>query len=221
MTLGSWLLIAVGVLLLFGIGQRVLDKLRLTDKQALFIIALMIALGFVPEIPLGERVRVNLGGAVIPLGLCLYLFVRADTAAERVRCLASSLVTAVAVYLLGRFVPADPAAMPFDVNYLYGIAAGLIAYIFGRSRRGAFVSGVLGMLLADTASAAVVWAQGVDQPLVLGGAGAFDTVVISGLVAVLLAELGGELIERATRKNERPGREFRNGEFVQKERGES
>lgn len=220
MSIGSWLLIAAGLLLLFGVGQRVLDKLRLTDKQALLVIALMLALGFVPEVPLSARVSVNLGGAVIPVLLCLYLLAKADTAAERARCIAASLVTAAAIFLLSRYFPADPAAMPFDINYLYGLAAGAIAYIFGRSRRGAFVAGVLGMLIADTASAALVWASGVDQRLVLGGAGAADAVVISGFTAVLLAELLGELVERAVRGRGRPGREFRNGEFVEKERSE-
>ena len=220
MTTGSWLLIAAGVLLLFGVGQRVLDKLRLTDRQALLVIALMLALGFLPDIALTPLVSVNLGGAVIPFILCLYLLAKAGTGAERARCVAATLITAVAVFTIGRFFPADPAEMPFDVNYLYGLAAGAIAYVFGRSRRGAFVAGTLGMLLADTASAALVWREGIAQRLTLGGAGAMDTVVIAGFTAVLLAELAGELLERAARGRNRPGREFRNGEFVERERGE-
>ena len=220
MTIGSWLLLATGLLLLFGVGQRALDRLRLTDRQALLAIALMLILGFLPDIPLTARLSVNLGGAVVPLALCVYLFVKADSAGERGRCLAASLVTGAAVYLIGRYFPADPTAMPFDVNYLYGLAAGAIAYVFGRSRRGAFVAGVLGTLIADVASAALVWAEGVDQRLVLGGAGAADAVVIAGLTAVMLAELIGEALERATRGSLRPGREFRNGEFVEKERGQ-
>ena len=41
MSIGLILLIVAGVLVLFGVGQRVLDKLRLTDKQALLFIALL------------------------------------------------------------------------------------------------------------------------------------------------------------------------------------
>ena len=199
MTIGNGLLAACGLLLLFGVGQRALDRLRLTDRQALLFIALMIGLGFAPDVPVTERVSVNLGGAVVPLLLCAWLLVKADSGAERARCLAASLATGAAVYALGRFLPAEPEAMPFDINYAYGLAAGVIAYAFGRSRRGAFVAGALGMLLADAASAATVWARGVSQRLTLGGAGAADTVVIAGLTAVLLAELLGELFERAAR----------------------
>ena len=219
MTMASWLLLAAGVLLLFGAGQRALDRLRLTDRQALLAITAMLLLGFLPDIPLTPRVSLNLGGAGVPLLLSAYLFIKADTAAERGRCLAATLVTAAAVYLLGRYFPAAPESMPFDINYLYGLAAGAVAYVFGRSRRGAFVAGALGVLLADVADAAVVWAQGVDQRLSLGGAGAADAVVIAALTAVLLAELAGELTERAVRGRSRPEREFRNGEFVKGERG--
>ena len=41
MTIGFILLIIVGLLVLFGVGQRVLDKMRLTDRQALLFIALI------------------------------------------------------------------------------------------------------------------------------------------------------------------------------------
>ena len=58
-----------------------------------------------------------------------------------------------------------------------------------------------------------------NQPLVLGGAGAFDVVVISGLLAVLLSELLGEITERLERGRARPMREFKNGEFVEKGEG--
>ncbi len=66
-----------------------------------------------------------------------------------------------------------------------------------------------------------VWVRGIDQTLALGGAGAYDAVVISGILAVMLAELIGEIVERATRGNRRPQREYsiENGEFIRKERG--
>jgi hypothetical protein len=61
--------------------------------------------------------------------------------------------------------------------------------------------------------------QGVSQPLRLGGAGAMDVIVISGIVAVLLAEFMGELLERMTRGTHRDeSREFAHGEFVERSR---
>ena len=218
MTIGMILLILVSILILLGAGQRVLDRLRLNDKLALLFIALIIGLGFVPDIRLTEVFAFNLGGAVVPLILCVYLFIRAGSAWERWRSILASLVTGAAIFAIGRLMPDEPEAIPVDPMILYGLAAGLIAYIFGRSRRCAFIAGVIGMMLADTANAFYVWSKGVPQDFVLGGAGAVDGIVIAGLLGVLLAELLGEIIERMQRGTRRPVREFRNGEFVQEDK---
>ena len=218
MTIGMILLILVSILILLGAGQRVLDRLRLNDKLALLFIALIIGLGFVPDIRLTEVFAFNLGGAVVPLILCVYLFIRAGSAWERWRSILASLVTGAAIFAIGRLMPDEPEAISVDPMILYGLAAGLIAYIFGRSRRCAFIAGVIGMMLADTANALYVWSRGVPQDFVLGGAGAVDGIVIAGLLGVLLAELLGEIIERMQRGTRRPVREFRNGEFVQEDK---
>ena len=88
--------------------------------------------------------------------------------------------------------------------YLNGVVAGSIAYAFGRSRRGAFICGVLGVMLADVTVAVLNRANGVAQTLVIGGAGAFDAMVIAGLWAVVLAEAIGETLERVTRGKKAP-----------------
>ena len=200
MSIGLIVLSVVSVLVLFGVAQRVLDRMQLTDRAALVIAALLFFGGLIPDIRLG-RVAVNLGGAVIPLGVCLWLLIKTDTRKEVWRAILGSVLTGAAVFLLGRFLPDEPEKMPIDPIYLYGVFAGVIAYILGRSRRAAFISGVLGVMLADTATAVINWTRGVDQTLVLGGAGAKDTVVIAGILAVLLAELIGEVMERAARSD--------------------
>jgi uncharacterized membrane protein len=198
MSAGLILLAGVSALVLFGAAQRVLDRMHLTDRAALLIAALIFLGGLVPDIRLGP-VAVNVGGALIPLGVCVWLLAKTDTRQEIIRALAGSVLTAAAVYALGRLLPAEPEKMTVDPHYLYGLAGGAIAYLLGRSRRAAFICGVLGVILADTAVAVINWAGGVDSTLRLGSAGDMDTVVISGLLAVLLSELVGELLERAAR----------------------
>lgn len=216
MSLGFILLIAAGVLILFGAGQRVLDRLRLTDRQAILFIALILAGGFVPDIWLSERFAFNIGGALVPLGLCVYLWVKADTFLERARSVAAALLTAVAVIVLGRVLPADPAEMVIDPSLAYGLAGGIIAYGFGRSRRGAFIAGTVGVMLANLGEWVYANALGMNQVLRLGGAGGFDVIVLAGLIAVLLSELVGELVERVKRGRQKPTREFVNGDFVRR-----
>ena len=207
MTIGLILLLIAGILVLLGVGQRVLDKLRLTDRQALFWMAMIAAGGFLPDI----------GGALIPLALSVYLWIRADTARERARSLAAAVGVGAAVYALGRFMPSEPENIQIDPALMNGLAAGVIGYLFGRSRRGAYIAATVGVLGASVANAIFVWSQGVAQPLTLGGAGAFDVTVISGFLAVLLSELIGEIVERIARGRRRPMREFKNGEFIERE----
>ena len=217
MSLGFILLIGAGILILFGAGQRVLDRLRLTDRQAILFIALIIGGGLLPEIWLSESFAFNVGGALIPLILCIYLWVKADTFLERARSAVAALLTGVAVFVLGRVLPADPSEMVVDPSLAYGAAGGIIAYVLGRSRRGAFIAGTVGVMLANLAAWGYANAMGANQKLMLGGAGGFDVIVLAGLLSVLLSELMGELIERARRGRQKPTREFVNGDFVRRE----
>ena len=203
MSVGMILLTVVAVLVFFGVAQRVLDKMYLSDRTALILVALMFFGTLIPSIPLGI-VSISVGGALIPLGVCVYLFIKAGTAKERWRAVLGAVITGGAVYAASALLPSEPEQLAFDPMYLYGAVGGVVAYILGRSRRGAFICGVLGVMLADIAVAVVNWSKGVDQPLTLGGAGVFDAMIISGILAVVLSELIGEIAERMTRGSEPP-----------------
>lgn len=220
MSAGLILLAVTGVLILFGVAQRVLDRLRLTDRQALIITLSLFIGGLIPDIRVTPVFSFNIGGALIPLLLCAYLLVRAGSAHEIVRALTAGVLTGIAIYYMGKLLPNEPEEMPFDANYLYGLSGGVLAWLFGRSRRGAFVAGILGAMIADVWSAVEVWHSGVAQSLSLGGAGAADVIVIAGLTAVLLCELAGEIIERLTRGTQPDThRLFDGGDF--RERGKT
>ncbi len=196
MSIGMILLLVLGLLILFGALQRVLDRMALTDRQALLCVAAIFVGGWLPDLSYG-LVTLNIGGAVVPIIVCVYLFLNAGTAKERIRAAIASGLTAAAIYALGMILPADPIAMPWiDPILLYGVAGGVIAWLLGRSRRSAFIAGVLGVLLADLISGVSLWIRGVDQIIHLGGAGALDAVVVSGVVGVLMCELVGEIMER-------------------------
>lgn len=198
MSIATLLLTAVAVLIFFGVLQRVLDRMYLTDRAALLLVAAMFIGTLLPNLSVG-RVQINLGGAVIPLGVCVWLLIRADTAKERLRACLGAVLTGGAVYALSRLLPNEPEQMLVDPMLLYGLAGGVVACLLGRSRRGAFICGAVGVMLADVANAVINWSQGVDQTLVLGGAGLADGVVISAVLAVLLTELVGEIMERISR----------------------
>lgn len=201
MSTGMLILTVTAILVFFGVAQRVLDRMRLTDRQALALVAALLVGTLLPNIEIG-MVSLSLGGAVIPLGVCVYLLVGAGTGKERVRALVGSVLTAAAIYLLSVYLPDEPENMWIEPTILYGLAGGLIAYLLGRSRRSAFICGVLGVTLADIANAVLLWSRGTAQRLILGGAGILDSSVISGILAVLLAEFVGEIVERIQRGRE-------------------
>ena len=53
MSIGMVLLTVVAVLVFFGVAQRVLDKLYLSDRAALILIALMLPLAMCPSASVG------------------------------------------------------------------------------------------------------------------------------------------------------------------------
>ncbi len=203
MSIGMILLTVAAILVFFGVAQRVLDKLRMSDRTALLLIAIMFFSTLLPNITIG-RVQINLGGSIIPAGICIYLIYGSGTGKEQIRSVIGSLVTAGIVYGISTLMPEEPEAIVVDPMYLYGVAGGIVAYLLGRSRRAAFICGVLGVILADIAVAFINWRNGVNQALVLGGAGIFDATMVSGILAVALAELVGEILERIARGNRRP-----------------
>lgn len=195
MSLGMILLLVLALLILFGALQRVLDRMALTDREAIACTAAIFIGGWLPDLNFG-LITLNIGGAIVPLIVCVYLILNADTTKEKLRAVFASALTAAAITAIGMLFPADPTRMPFDPMILYGVSGGLIAWILGRSRRSAFVAGILGMLLADLISGAFVWMRGINQAVYLGSAGALDAIVLSGVVAVLMCELVGEAMER-------------------------
>lgn len=200
MSIGMIALLVLSLLILFGVLTRVLDRMAMTDRQALLVTGAMFIGGFLPDIPLG-LVSVNIGGALIPVIVSVYLLLNAGTNKERIRAVVASCLTAAAVFAVSLLIPADPASMPLlDPMILYGLAGGAIAWLLGRSRKSAFIAGVLGVSLADLFTGVSLWMKGVSQTVYLGGAGALDAIVLAGVIGVLFCELTGEAMERMTRK---------------------
>lgn len=198
MSATHFVLLLAAILVFCGLLQRVLDRMYLTDRQALAIIFLMFAGTWFPGIKLGG-ITINIAGALIPVGICLYLFIKADSAHERLRTVIGSVISALVIYLVSKLLPAEAEAMTIDPIWAYGICGGVIAWLLGRSRRAAFICGIIGTLLADTLNFVITVLSGYDAELYLGGGGIADAGIISGVTAVLLCETIGEFIERMLR----------------------
>ncbi|MHB8926314.1 MAG: DUF1614 domain-containing protein [Bacillota bacterium] len=216
--IGMVTLIVVAVLIYFGLAHRVLDRMYMTDRGALVFIVLMIVGSFfsITIVRTPPQFLVNVGGALFPLGLAIYLIWRADTTVEKIRGVLSAVITAAVVYVAARLLPSEPTQNTvIDPTYLFAIVGGLVAYIAGRSRRSAFIAGSMGILLADLAHYVEITVRGIPGRTWLGGAGAFDSVVIAGVLGTFLAEIIGETREaiQGGPRDEREGK-VKNVEFT-------
>jgi uncharacterized membrane protein len=130
-------------------------------------------------------IAVNVGGALIPVVVSGYLI-----AHDRIgwQALAAAVIVGALVYLVARPVPGLGIAVP---ALLPGIFAGLVAVALHPAAAAglAYAGGTLGTLIgADLVNLPKVKRLG--APVVsIGGAGTFDGVFITGIVAVLLASL--------------------------------
>jgi len=153
----------------------------------MFVVLLLSLLGSQVNIPMfrmgGTLVAINVGGALVPVLLSLYLFLRLPM---RGRMLLGTAIVAVVVHALARIVPGVGIAVPMFLPPLAAAIVGL-ALAFRRAPPVAYVSGSMGALIgADLWNLPRIAEIGV--PLVsIGGAGTFDGVFLTGIIAGLLA----------------------------------
>lgn len=214
MQISIWIVTALILLIMFGAGQRILDKLRLNDKWAIGILVAIIIGIIIPPIKISGIFSFSIGGFLIPFGLCVYLLVRAGWSMDLVRAIVGTVITAGIILLLEIFLPSKtPEDILIDNTYLYGIVAGLVAYLLGRSRRNAFVCSVFGLSLASVAVYVYNLTMGVETKLALGVGGAFNSIILAILIAVGLAELIGKTAEIIVGKEEKAF-DYNIGEFA-------
>jgi uncharacterized membrane protein len=128
-------------------------------------------------------IAVNIGGAVIPTLLSLYLLIKNDILSSAA---VATAVVMVACYLLAQPVPGVGIAIPSLVPPI--IAATTALLVAQRNVAAvAYVSGSLGTLIgADVLNLGKI--QGLGAPVMsIGGAGTFDGIFLTGILAVLLA----------------------------------
>jgi uncharacterized membrane protein len=131
----------------------------------------------------GTVIAVNLGGALIPGALSFYLLYKHEL---WVRGIIAVAIVATVVHLLAYPVPGLGIAVP---TFVPPIVTAVTALILARVHAAplAYISGSLGTLIgADLLNLGAV--QGLGAPVAsIGGAGTFDGIFLTGILAVILA----------------------------------
>jgi uncharacterized membrane protein len=177
-------------LVVFGsiLGSRFnVPVVRLRGVEA-FCPMLIRVYGMLYVIPrpvrIGTKViAVNVGGAMIPTVLSMYLIVRNDLGW---RAVVAITVVSFVTHVFARIVPGVGIVVPTLVP---PITAALTAWVIGTVPIAAlaYVGGTLGTLIGgDLLNLRRV--RRIDAPVLsIGGAGTFDGVFVTGVLAVLLA----------------------------------
>lgn len=187
---GIFLFLGVSLLIYLGLLHRVLERMYLTPLWALIILLAMFLGSYLPAVPFFSGQSLDVGGGIIPLGLVLYILIRSGSSHDVSRVLLVSGIVFSVVSLTDRLLPVEPGVLGYDLDPLFvpAITAAFSAYLIDRSRRAAFCGAVLGVFSADVFLA--------GRGMVHGGGGLFDVIIISGILAVLLTEIVGEINER-------------------------
>ena len=183
---------AMATLVLFGslLGSYVnlplirLPEERVVSREVVEIFGVPFRAPVTVDWP-GTILAINVGGAVIPIALSVYLLMRYRLWGTGLIAIA---VVAFFVHQMATPVPGVGIAVPTFVPPLLAAAAALL---LSRRYAGplAYIGGCIGVLVgADLLNLGAL--QSLGAPVAsIGGAGTFDGVFLTGVIAVLLASL--------------------------------
>jgi uncharacterized membrane protein len=145
----------------------------------------------------GTIIAVNVGGAIIPTLLSIYLLIKNRL---YLRGLIGVAVVAAVVHLFAQPVEGVGISVPTFIPPLVAVGVALLLS-WHRAPPLAYIAGSLGTLIgADLLNLDKI--QGLGAPVAsIGGAGTFDGIFVSGILAVLLAPVGRQ--PDAAPRNER------------------
>ena len=133
----------------------------------------------------GTEIAVNVGGALIPTLMSIYLLFKH---ALWVRGVIATAIVAVLLHWLANPVPGVGIAIPI---FWPAVVTAIVALLLARDHAAplAYIAGSMGTLIgADLTNLYRV--RGLGAPVAsIGGAGTFDGIFLTGILAVLLASL--------------------------------
>lgn len=182
------LLVLLGSLIgsYFNIPIVQMPEQNIISGQVISVFGMRYIVPVVEDWP-GTVIAINVGGALIPGLLSLYLLIRNQIWGSAA---IATLCVAIVCYLLATPVRGIGIALPVIAPPLI---TAIVAWLVARSHvpAVAYISGSMGTLIgADLLNLGKI--QGLGVPIAsIGGAGTFDGIFLTGILAVLLASLSG------------------------------
>jgi len=183
---GTAMLLLFGSLIgsYFNIPIAELHPQRVMSNQVVDFFGMRYAIPVVVNWP-GTVIAVNVGGAVIPTLMSVYLLAKRELWTKG---LVATAIVALVLHWLANPVPGIGIAVPV---FLPAVTTAVVAVLLSRDNAAplAYIAGSMGTLIgADLTNLDKV--SGLGAPVAsIGGAGTFDGIFLTGILAVLLASI--------------------------------
>ena len=161
-----------------------LPEERIVSREVVEIFGVPFLAPVTAEWP-GTILAINVGGAVIPILLSLYLLMRYHLWGF------GALATAIVAFVVHRLATPVPGMGISVPTFAPPLLAAVVALALSRRFAAplAYIGGSLGVLIgADLLNLGVLRSLGA-RVASIGGAGTFDGIFLTGVIAVLLASL--------------------------------
>jgi uncharacterized membrane protein len=181
---GAALMLLFGSLIgsYFNIPITVLPGQTVQSGQIVDYFGMQYVVPYVVSSP-GTVIAVNVGGAVIPTLMSTYLVIRYQL---RLKALIATVAIAFIIHMMAMPVHGIGIAVPVFAPV---VATAILAFILSREYAAplAYIGGSMGTLIgADLLNLDKI--NGLGAPIAsIGGAGTFDGIFLTGILAVLLA----------------------------------
>ncbi|HCG76517.1 TPA: hypothetical protein DEW49_01245 [bacterium] len=158
-----------------------LVKMGISPAVATLIFFLSI-IGSLINIPLlsgNQNIAINVGGAIIPLLLCIYLFPKVPI----LKTIIAVMISALIMNKMAQPIPMVGVTIPMFIPPLIAV---LLGFIFSPRNPTpvAYIAGVLGVLIgADLMNLSQVTGAGMMS---IGGAGVYDGIFLVGIISALI-----------------------------------
>jgi len=168
----------------FNVPIATLPDERVMSNQVIDFFGMQYAMPVVTH-SVGTVIAVNVGGAVIPTLMSIYLLLKRDL---WIKGAVATAIIAFVIHWLANPVPGLGIAVPV---FMPVVITAVVALLLSRQDAAplAYIGGGLGTLIgADLTNLDKV--RGLGAPVAsIGGAGTFDGIFLTGILAVLLASL--------------------------------
>jgi uncharacterized membrane protein len=173
--LGSWMNIPIA---------KIYTNKQVTTSQNIEFFGIVFRLPAVTQVKSPTIIAINVGGALIPVAISAYLFFVVPSIT--IVALISITVVSIVMYFVARPIKGIGIAAPALVAPIVAATCAILLAPLHPSYV-AYVSGVLGTLIgADLGHLKDISKSG-PRIAAIGGAGTFDGIFLSGIIAAILA----------------------------------